>query len=375
MALTKKILAQSGGGERPLCIFIPTLTAGGAERVASILANVWCDNRSVIIVTYFDLPAFFRINPRIKIECLGLKSNRGMFLRTFDIMLASWRFRRLISRLSPEFVVSFMNKYNAFCLASLFGLPVPVIVSERDSPTEKLPRSRIIARDVLYPFAAGLICQTDRGRDFITARTRIKRSAVIPNPVDPMIEPSSRDAEKIILGVGRFVPKKGFDQLITSFAAMNDESWRLVLCGDGPLREQLIMQAEALGVSRRMELPGLVSDLGPYLSRAGIFAFPSLYEGFPNALAEAMVSGLACISYDCPTGPSDLIDDGKNGVLIPVGDVAAMTAALDRLAADRDFAERLGARAGELAAQLDPAHVSAEYLAFCEAAARPDAHA
>jgi hypothetical protein len=105
MALTKKILAQSGGGERPLCIFIPTLTAGGAERVASILANVWCDNRSVIIVTYFDLPAFFRINPRIKIECLGLKSNRGMFLRTFDIMLASWRFRRLISRLSPECVL------------------------------------------------------------------------------------------------------------------------------------------------------------------------------------------------------------------------------------------------------------------------------
>lgn len=356
--------------ERPLCIFIPTLTAGGAERVASILANHWCEAQRVIIITYFDEPAFFAIDPRVRIECLGLRPNRGLYSRASDIVTASWHFRRLIVRLRPAFVLSFMNKYNAFCLASLSGLSVPVIVSERDSPTEELPKSRVFARDTLYPSAAGLICQTQRGRDFITARTKIRRSAVIPNPIDPIIEPGSWKAEKIVLGVGRFVPKKGFDQLVASFAAMNDDSWKLVLCGDGPMREQLRIQAEALGISRRIEFPGLVKDLRPYLSKAAIFAFPSLYEGFPNALAEAMVSGLPCVSYDCPTGPAELIDHGENGLLVPVGDVQGLTQCLTRLAEDRAFAEQLGEKAALLGKRLHSERIAAEYLHFCECAAR-----
>ena len=354
----------------PLCVFIPTLTAGGAERVASILANYWCETRRVIIITYFDEPAFFVIDPRVQIECLGLRPNRRLFNRIFDIVTASWRFRRLIARLRPAFVLSFMNKYNAFCLASLGCLPVPVIVSERDSPTEKLPKSRVVARDTLYPYAAGLICQTERGRHFITSRTKVRRAVVIPNPIEPIIEPGSRKDERIVLGVGRFVPKKGFDQLIASFAAMGDDSWKLVLCGDGPMREQLKMQAEALGVSRRIEFPGLVKDLRPYLSKAAIFAFPSLYEGFPNALAEAMVSGLPCVSYDCPTGPAELIDHGENGLLVPLGDVAGLTQCLDRLAADRAYAERLGEQAAVLGERLQPRRIANEFLRFCEGAAR-----
>lgn len=370
MKLLNKTIDRRDEEGSPFCIFIPTLTAGGAERVASILANHWCEARRVIIITYFDEPTFFAIDPRVQIECLGLQPNRGSFSRVLDIVTASWRFRRLIARLRPAFVLSFMNKYNAFCLASLGGLPVHVIVSERDSPTEKLPKSRVLARDKLYPYAAGLICQTERGRDFIAARTKIRRAVVIPNPIDPIIEPGSRKAEKIVLGFGRFVPKKGFDQLIASFAAMNDDSWRLVLCGDGPMREQLRLQAEALGVSRRVEFPGLVKDLRPYLSKAAIFAFPSMYEGFPNALAEAMVSGLACVSYDCPTGPAELIDHGENGLLVPVGDVHCFTQCLARLAEDRAFAERLGEKAALLAQRLHPELIAAKFLQFCEDAAQ-----
>lgn len=366
----KSTKGRAGGEVRPLCVFIPTLTAGGAERVASILANYWCETHSVIVVTYFDDPAFFAIDHRVKIECLGFRSNRGVFGRNFDILAAVWRFRKLIKRLHPQFVLSFMNKYNVFCLAALSGLPVPVIVSERDSPTEELPRIRVLARDALYPHAAGLICQTERGRDFLTARTKVVRDVVIPNPVEPIIEPCPQEAENVILGVGRFVPKKGFDQLIDSFAAMNDCSWRLVICGDGPMHEQLRGQAEALGVAQRVEFPGLVKDLRPYLSKAAIFAFPSLYEGFPNALAEAMVSGLPCVSYDCPTGPAELIDHGENGLLVPVGDVKGFTQCLKRLAEDRTFAQQLGSNAALLAQRLRPARIAAEFLQFCEGAAQ-----
>lgn len=358
-----------------ICIFIPTLTAGGAERVASLLANDWCRVRRVVVVTYFDAQHFFSLDPRVKIMCLGFKPHRRAWGRILDVACAALLFRRIIKRLQPVWVLSFMNKYNAFCLLVLRGLRVPVIVSERGSPKEVLPRIRIAARDMLYPSAAGLICQTGDGYGFITAQTRVRAATVIPNPVGQVIDPAERKPEKIILAVGRFVESKGFDQLVAALAAMSVDGWRLILCGDGPLRETLEQQVRTLGIEDKVEFPGLVSDLAPYYRRAGVFAFTSLHEGFPNALAEAMVSGLPCISYDCPTGPSDLIEDGKNGLLITVGDVAAMTAALDRLAADRDFAEQLGAKAADLAVRLDPAHVSGQYLAFCEAMARPGANA
>lgn len=361
---------QTSMGQRSVCIFIPTLTAGGAERVASLLADHWCETRRVVVVTYFDVPPFFAIDPRVEIICLGLTPHRPALGRVLDVVRAALRFRRIIGRLRPAFVLSFMNKYNAFCLVALRGLRIPVIVSERGSPTEALPRIRVVARDMLYPSAAGLICQTRDGHDFITAQTRLRAATVIPNPVRRVIDPAERNPDKIILAVGRFVEGKGFDQLLVAMAAMSVPGWRLILCGDGPLRAALEQQARTLGIEDGVEFPGLVGDLAPYYRRAGIFAFPSLHEGFPNALAEAMVSGLPCVSHDCPTGPSDLIEDGESGLLIPVGDVAAMTAALDRLAAGRDFAERLGARAADLVERLDPAHVSGQYLAFCETAAR-----
>ncbi len=352
------------------CIFIPTLTAGGAERVASLLANDWCRERRVIVVTYFNTLPFFAVDPRIEILCLGFQPNRPALGRVLDVVRAAQRFRRIIKRLRPTFVLSFMNKYNAFCLMALRGMRIPVIVSERGSPTEVLPRVRVAARDMLYPSAAGLICQTGAGYDFITAQTRVRAAIVIPNPVRRVIDPAERKPEKIILAVGRFIESKGFDQLVAAVAAMSVAGWRLILCGDGPLRTALEQQARRLGIEGGVEFPGLVGDLAPYYRRAGIFAFSSLHEGFPNALAEAMVSGLPCVSYDCPTGPSDLIEDGESGLLIPVGDVAAMTAALDQLAVDRDFAERLGTQAAKLAVCLDPVHVSRQYLAFCETAAR-----
>lgn len=357
----------------PCCIFIPTLTAGGAERVASQLANAWCESRRVVVVTYFDDPHFFELDPRVEVHCLGLRANRGRAGRSIDVVRAAIAFRRIVTRLGPAFVLSFMNKYNAFSLAALRGSGVPVIVSERGSPTEALPRIRVLARDQLYPHAAGVICQTRAGQDFITSRVAIRRATVIPNPVRRIIDPAEREPERIVLSVGRFVPSKAFDQLIDAFAGMQARDWRLVLCGDGPMRAELERKAQALGLGDRVEFPGLVSDLRPYYRRAGLFAFSSLHEGYPNALAEAVVSGLPCVSYDCPTGPSDMIAHEDSGLLVSVGDVPALTAALARVALDRGLAERFGAQAARQGESLDATQIAARFLAFCEQAVRAEA--
>jgi GalNAc-alpha-(1->4)-GalNAc-alpha-(1->3)-diNAcBac-PP-undecaprenol alpha-1,4-N-acetyl-D-galactosaminyltransferase len=366
MKMTQHIKIDEGSP----CIFVATLTAGGAERVASIVASIWSETQKVTLITYFDEPCFYPVDPRVNLMCLGLQARRGQIGRALDVIRAMFRMRRLVTRLRPKFVLSFMNKYNAFCLASLRGTAIPVIASERNSPVRELPRIRVFARDMLYPSAAGLICQTEEGLDFMKARTPLRETIVIPNPVSPFIKPGERDAEEIVLAVGRLMPSKGFDQLLRAFAGMESRNWRLIICGEGPMRAKLEQEALSLGVSERVEFPGLVRDLRPYYRRAGIFAFPSLHEGFPNALAEAMVSGLPCVSYDCPTGPSDIIVDGENGLLLPLGDETALSTALDRLATDRGFAEQLGARAAELRERMDPRHIAGTFLAFCDMAAR-----
>lgn len=356
--------------DRPTCcIFIPTLTAGGAERVASQLANRWIGFARVVVVTYFDDDEFYTLSEDVEVYRMGFVSGRPTLARLIDILRAAVRFRRIVKDLAPSFLISFMNKYNAFAILSLVGVGVPVIVSERGSPTERLPFLRTLARDILYPLAAGLICQTRAGHDFIRSRTHVRRSIVIPNPVQRIIDPHDRYPQDYILGVGRFVESKAFDHLIRAFSAMRDCKLRLVLCGDGPLRGQLENVADELGVGDRVEFVGLVSDLAPYFRQARIFAFSSLHEGYPNALAEAAASGLPCVSYNCPTGPAEILRHGESGILVPVGDIGAFTAALERLASDRILAEEFGATAAIEAANLDAESVALRFFTFCSEAA------
>ncbi|HAJ45574.1 MAG TPA: hypothetical protein DCL54_03220 [Alphaproteobacteria bacterium] len=354
----------------PVAIFIPTLTAGGAERVASILANQWCQSHQVKLITYFNEAHFYTLDPRVEVLSLGYVPNRRQPGRTVDVALALAAFRRKVLKIRPRFVLSFMNKYNAFALASLWGSGTPVIVSERDSPTEVLPRLRVLARDSLYPGAAGAIFQTAAAQAFHLGRSRIARSTIIPNPITRIIEPSERTPEKIVLSVGRLVGKKAVDHLIRAFGAMQTPGWRLMICGDGPMRATLDAQVSSLGLSSRVDFIGAVSDLRPFYKRAGMFAFSSLYEGFPNALAEAMVSGLPCVSYDCPTGPSELIQDRVNGRLVPVGDWISLAAAMDEVAAEQVTADRYGEASATLARALDPQTIADRFLEFCDQSAQ-----
>ena len=285
--------------------------------------------------------------------------------------MALFRFRKCVVRLRPKFVLSFMNKYNVFCLVSLKGTKIPVIVSERDSPTEELPKIRSLLRDRYYPYADGIIFQTKAARDFINSRGSLcVEQTIIPNPIIRVIDPDSRKPDHIILAIGRLVPKKGFDQLLDAFAGMrNGGGWRLVICGDGPMRSALERRARDLGVYNCVEFAGMVKDLGIYYRKAGLFAFSSLYEGYPNALAEAMVSGLPCISYDCPTGPAEMIQHGVNGLLVTVGDVAALSAAMDMLVADSDMAQRLSIQAAKLGQVVATGAIAKRYLDYCESVA------
>jgi len=170
---------------------------------------------------------------------------------------------------------------------------------------------------------------------------------------EPTVRPEAAmsASRKMLLGVGRLDRQKGFDYLVEAFGrlALEKPDWDLVILGEGPMRASLEAQSQALGLDGRIHLPGRAGNVGEWYRRADLYAMSSRFEGFPNTLGEAMAHGCAVVSYDCDTGPRDLIRDRENGLLVrPVGDVDALAKALGALMSDESQRERIAKRAVEV---------------------------
>jgi GalNAc-alpha-(1->4)-GalNAc-alpha-(1->3)-diNAcBac-PP-undecaprenol alpha-1,4-N-acetyl-D-galactosaminyltransferase len=342
-----------------ICLVVSSLGAGGAERVVTTMANYWVGRgRKVILVTLDDgrsEPAY-RLDPAISWRALNLmKPSRNLLHGLFSNLRRIVVLRRALVQARPDVVISFIDQTNILVILASMGLSVPVIVSERVDPARHAiawPWSKL--RQVLYPRAACLIVQTaNMLRHFSPAVQRLAQ--IIPNPVVPPVLESTkgvlREKETMdrrrVAGLGRLVPQKGFDILIRAFAivASRFPKWELVIWGEGPERSALESLRDQLGLVERVSLPGLTKHPEYELWKSDLFVLSSRYEGFPNALLEAMVCGLPVISFDCPTGPSDIIQDDIDGLLVQPEDEDALARAMFRLMSDEHCRRRLGAQA------------------------------
>ena len=350
-------------------LIIPSLKTGGAERVLSILANSWTKktNVDVEIVLLTKGPSFYHLDPSIKITELGFAAESKAHIRVKSIVLTALSLRAHIKEQKPDFVLSFMTKFNVFVLLTLIGLRTNVVVSERDSPSEDLPLHVTLLRRLLYKHASGIICQTQDSQHFIEKSTTHNNVTAIPNPIQtPILSNEVTKSQKVILNVGRLHKKKGQRDLIRAFGQLDNDDWQLWFVGDGPLRDNLLAEVQRLELQNRVFFLGTTKNVSLFLQQAEIFAFPSLWEGFPNALAEAMAHGVACVSYDCPTGPSDIIEHEVSGLLVPVGNVELLAHGLQRLIHNPDLRRSYGDNAKFSATKLDSEHVSDRYFTFCQ---------
>lgn len=329
-----------------------SLRRGGAERVISTLASDLVSRHEVTLVTLEGATeGEYTLDGRVTRIALGVSGHSNGVLEAVRAnvrRLAS--LRRAIRGSRPDVVVSFIHRMNVMTLLACFGTRIPVIISERSDPRmAPLGRAWRVLRWLVYRTADVVVCQTGSAARWMHRLVAKRRVAVIANPVRLVAlgsAPHREGSAPTIVGMGRLSVEKGFDLLIRAFARTTARhTYELLLVGDGRERDHLEELARSLGVGDRVRFPGQVDDPDQWLAPAEIFVLSSRFEGFPNVLLEAMALGRCVVAFDCQSGPADIVTDGKDGLLVPGGDVAALAVAIDRVAADERLRRSLGTAA------------------------------
>jgi glycosyltransferase involved in cell wall biosynthesis len=346
-----------------LLLFIHSLSSGGAERVTANLANYWAAKGwEITIVTSMPVELdFYELNPTVRRVALGgAGENSSLFPGLLQNLRRVRLLRRLLRDVRPEIALALMTTANVVLALAAVGVTgMCAIGSERIHPPQlRLGAQWEVLRRLAYGRLAAVVAQTQMTAEWLTAHTNAQRVSIIPNmatwpiPVQaPRLPPdASRAADRrMLLAVGRLDSQKGFDKLINVFSelARAHENWNLVILGEGPERPALESQVLAAKLTACVLLPGRAGNVAEWYESADLFVLSSRFEGFPNALAEALAYGLPAVSFDCDTGPREIIRQGVDGLLVPPGDTVGLKSALNRLMGDAVLRAQFASRATE----------------------------
>lgn len=361
---------KSQSGQKHIVLFISALRKGGAERVMVNLADYLHRNgvRVTLVTQYiceeeYTLPAGI---PRILSEITPQEETGS---RIGDFLARYRKLCRIFTELHPDCILSFIGKNNIMTLLCTRFTGIPAVVSVRGEPKSEYYNfpMRFLAK-TLFACAAGVVVQTGAARDFFPPVIR-KKAVILKNPLNPAFVRERRTGrpDGRIVSVGRVDANKNHALILRAFARIAPEfpNASLVVYGDGEKRQELIRKTQELGLSDRVQFPGAVSDVAEKIRTASAFVLSSGHEGMPNALIEAMCLGIPSISTDCPCGgPRELIEDGVNGYLIPVGDEEALADRLRRIFSDEEGAEKMGKQAALLLEEYRPERVNAEWMDY-----------
>lgn len=358
--------------QKHIVLVSANLGSGGAERVLSSLANFLNAQGYRISLVNFEAPkvkSFYPLDDKIKVYNLDLFQKKGMssVLRLINLMGRIRVLRRKIRVLNPNLVISFVDTVNVITLLSTLGLHIPVIVSERTHPDYgQLPTLYKALRWFIYPNSAQILVQTSSAKEAFPKRLK-SRTEIMPNPLKtpPKDFHKKHAPSKTIISLGRLCPFKGYDLLLKAFHKIHADNpeWRIAVYGKGDERKRLEILRDTLGLHQKVTFEGETKESWKALKNADIFAFPSYFEGFPNALAEAMSVGLAVACTDC-LGNRDLVQHQKNGLISKVGDVESLAKNLQMLMNDPKLREKLGIEAQKILKTYNEKDVFQKWLSL-----------
>ena len=364
-----------------LLVFLHSLSAGGAERVAVNLSNHWAEKGwQIVIVTLAGQDGdFYTLHPSVCRITLGLAADSAhMAAAMWNNYRRIQALRSILKQVRPDVALAMMTRANILLALACRGLGIPAVGSERIHPP-MFPLGRVWERFRRYAYGHldAVIALTRESADWLKTHTRAIRVPVIPNPVpyplprhEPVVRPpAARDGCRHLLAVGRLVSQKGFKDLLAVFGALTARfpEWRLTILGEGPEREHLEALSGELGIGDRLLMPGTVGNVSDWYEAADLYVLSSRFEGFPNTLVEALAHGLAVVSVDCDTGPRDIVRHEVDGLLVPRDRPEALGQALEHLMADEDLRRRLAARAVEARARFSLERIAGQWEALFEA--------
>ena len=331
---------------KSICFITGALgNAGGQERALTNLTNEFAKKgHQITIICLFKSEIFFEIHPAINVimpkygrdpnydPIKTNKSNRYSNKYIHALKLIPY-IRKNIIRTNPDTVISFGDWYNSYVILATRFLRKPVFITNRMGPNINYGVLMEFFNKLFYRLATAMIVQTKRAKAIMQNKYKINDIRIVPNGIKKM-DIVNRKHEKIIITVGRLHKEKGHAVLIEAFSKLKNKDWTLDIVGHGPERVALEKQVLNLRIKDRVCFHGHKKDFKDLLAAASIFVLPSFYEGFPNALIEAMSVPLTCVSSDCVAGPREIINHGENGFLFETGNVDSLTLILDELMND-----------------------------------------
>jgi len=338
---------------KKIAFVIPSLSCGGMERVMSEIINYITKSKKCEchLILYGKSREIFYEIPQNIVIIHKPNFDFNDRHRTFSTLKTMLYIRKTVKKIKPFSVLSFGELWNSLVLLSLFGLKFPVYISDRCQPDKTFGFFHETLRKMLYSKAAKVIAQTEIAANIYERKYKLKNCIVIPNPIKTPQENKKYERENIIISIGRLINTKHFDHLINIFGKINLDNWKLIIIGGDSLKQNnsinLQNQIKEMEMKDKIILIGTQKNIEEYLLRAKIFAFTSSSEGFPNVIGEAMSAGLPVVAYDCVAGPSEMIQNGKNGFLIPLFDEKMFEKKLRYLMTHEEEAKKMGEYARE----------------------------
>jgi glycosyltransferase involved in cell wall biosynthesis len=334
----------SSNGARRVAIFTSNMDGGGAERAMAKLAGGIADQGYAVDLVLSRAEGHYLTEVPADVRVVDLRAPR--VLASIPALV------RYLRRERPAALLTSMNYVNVVGIwaRALARVPTRLVVNEQNALSLEARHSprrrhrlmpRLIGR--FYPWADGVVAVAYGTADDLSASTGLERDRieVVHNPIvtpelerlasEPLDHPWFRPGEPpVVLSVGRLSPQKDFGTLIAAFAEVRARRpARLVILGEGPERPRLEAAVADLGLARDALLPGWVANPYPWMVHAGAYVLSSRWEGLPSVLIEALYCGVPVVATDCLSGPREILEDGKHGALVPVGDVDAIAAAID----------------------------------------------
>lgn len=333
-----------------LLFFVHSLAGGGAERVCSTLVNEFSKRGEDVYIAYNrnHTDAYTLVDDVKRVDISeGVKTTKFWskillyrFLRTLFNM------RKAAKTVKPDFAIGVMTDYSLFALVSLVGLRIPIIATEHTT-VGRMPKEYKLFYKFLYPFASAITVLTKH--DYKIWAPRFSNVVCMPNPLTLSGDRQIYTRNKWVLGVGRVgAPEKGFDSMVKCWNMIykKHQDWKLVIAGK--YEEKDINYLCGLlddGIHSQIEFLGFRTDVYDLMLQSEVFVLSSRYEGLPMGLMEAMSAGCCCVAYDVVTGPSDIIQNGKSGLLVDNQNIEELAKTLDVILSNDEMRFRIAGEA------------------------------